>query len=228
MNIDVAAPGLTTTFGGAIGASTTDVVKNGLGTLIFANNANAFEGVITVNRGLVFFGGDTAMGVAPSTFRPDAITLNNGGGIGTTANTNLGLNRGVVLNGGGVLSPNSGTTLTIVAPVTGTGGLSLAGNGTAILGDVSWSLRAGEHWLIRGANGSGKSTFLRLLRGEIWPAPKRGERIYRLDGSVQMTAVEVRRHRTAVTVGTEKPAPVEGYSHPEILASGGNLFNHGL
>jgi molybdate transport system ATP-binding protein len=72
--------------------------------------------------------------------------------------------------------------------------VDVALDGARVLHDITWALRRGEHWMIRGANGSGKSTFLRLLRGEVWPAPKSGERIYRLDGTTQMTAIEVRRH----------------------------------
>ena len=77
--------------------------------------------------------------------------------------------------------------------------VDVALNGTTVLRDVTWSLHRGEHWMIRGTNGSGKSTFLRLLRGEVWPAPNRGARIYRLDGSTQMTAIEVRRHIALVS-----------------------------
>ncbi len=72
--------------------------------------------------------------------------------------------------------------------------VDVALGGVRVLRDVTWALRRGEHWMIRGANGSGKSTFLRLLRGEVWPAPKKGERIFRLVGATQMTAIEVRRH----------------------------------
>ncbi len=39
--------------------------------------------------------------------------------------------------------------------------------GRAVLKSVDWSLRPGEHWLIFGHNGSGKSTFLRLLHGQL-------------------------------------------------------------
>jgi len=109
-------------------------VKNGLGTLVLGNAANAFNGTVTVNGGVLQVGGDGALGVAPTSFVANAITLNNGGGFGTSANTILGVTRGVTLNGGGVLSPNSGTTLTIVTPVTGTGGLAHTGAGTTILG----------------------------------------------------------------------------------------------
>jgi molybdate transport system ATP-binding protein len=78
-------------------------------------------------------------------------------------------------------------------------GVNVALNGATLLRDLNWELRAGEHWIVRGTNGSGKSTFLRLLRAEIWPAPNRGERIYRLDGGSQTTAVEVQRHVALVS-----------------------------
>jgi molybdate transport system ATP-binding protein len=42
--------------------------------------------------------------------------------------------------------------------------------GRHVLHDVSWKLRPHEHWLVTGANGSGKSTFLRVLHGQLRPA----------------------------------------------------------
>ena len=39
-----------------------------------------------------------------------------------------------------------------------------------VLRDVSWRLETAQHWLVTGANGSGKSTFLRLLHGQLRPA----------------------------------------------------------
>ncbi len=35
-----------------------------------------------------------------------------------------------------------------------------------VLRDLNWTLRGGEHWLIRGPNGSGKTTFLELITGD--------------------------------------------------------------
>ena len=42
--------------------------------------------------------------------------------------------------------------------------------GRHVLHDVTWHLMPGEHWLVTGANGSGKSTFLRVLHGQLRPA----------------------------------------------------------
>jgi molybdate transport system ATP-binding protein len=39
-----------------------------------------------------------------------------------------------------------------------------------VLRDLDWQLRKGEHWAVYGANGSGKSSFLKLLYGDLSPA----------------------------------------------------------
>jgi molybdate transport system ATP-binding protein len=40
----------------------------------------------------------------------------------------------------------------------------------AVLRDLNWRLRRGEHWSVFGANGAGKSSFLKLLYGDLSPA----------------------------------------------------------
>ena len=39
-----------------------------------------------------------------------------------------------------------------------------------VLRDVNWELRLGEHWAIVGANGAGKTSFLKLIYGDLSPA----------------------------------------------------------
>jgi molybdate transport system ATP-binding protein len=39
-----------------------------------------------------------------------------------------------------------------------------------VLRDVEWQLLKGEHWAVYGANGAGKSSFLKLLYGDLSPA----------------------------------------------------------
>jgi molybdate transport system ATP-binding protein len=40
----------------------------------------------------------------------------------------------------------------------------------AVLRDLNWQLRRGEHWSVFGENGAGKSSFLKLLYGDLSPA----------------------------------------------------------
>ena len=42
-----------------------------------------------------------------------------------------------------------------------------------ILENLNWTLNSGAHAAIVGANGSGKSTFLRVISGQLWPRPAR-------------------------------------------------------
>jgi molybdate transport system ATP-binding protein len=39
-----------------------------------------------------------------------------------------------------------------------------------VIQGLNWELRAGEHWAISGANGAGKTSFLKLLYGDLTPA----------------------------------------------------------
>jgi iron complex transport system ATP-binding protein len=48
-------------------------------------------------------------------------------------------------------------------------GLRIERNGTVILDDVSWHVQHGEHWVVLGANGSGKTSLLSALTGYLMP-----------------------------------------------------------
>jgi molybdate transport system ATP-binding protein len=66
--------------------------------------------------------------------------------------------------------------------------VTLAGN--TVLHNLNWELRAGEHWAVVGANGSGKTCFLRLVAGALWPAPNSGTRRYDFGRELQIDAVQ--------------------------------------
>jgi molybdate transport system ATP-binding protein len=78
------------------------------------------------------------------------------------------------------------------APLIDFDNLDVCLDGERILKNVSWQLWDGQHWAVFGGNGAGKSTFLKLIRAEVSPVPRRGKRIYRLDGRAQQTAVGVK------------------------------------
>lgn len=60
--------------------------------------------------------------------------------------------------------------------------------GNIVLQVEAFDLLPGQHWALLGANGAGKSTFLALLRGELWPlAPDSSEtppRLYGFNGTI--------------------------------------------
>ncbi len=47
--------------------------------------------------------------------------------------------------------------------------LRIERGGTVILRDVSWRVQRGEHWVVLGANGSGKTSLLSALTGYLMP-----------------------------------------------------------
>lgn len=54
-------------------------------------------------------------------------------------------------------------------PILEVSGLTVVRDGNVILEDVSWRIAPGEHWVILGANGSGKTSLLAALTGYLMP-----------------------------------------------------------
>jgi ABC-type molybdenum transport system ATPase subunit/photorepair protein PhrA len=69
--------------------------------------------------------------------------------------------------GGLVKSPHMNRAAT--TPILTVTGLSVRRGRTTILREVSWRVQRGEHWVILGANGSGKTSLLSALTGYLMP-----------------------------------------------------------
>ena len=54
-------------------------------------------------------------------------------------------------------------------PILSVDNLRIVRDGTVILDDVSWRVARGEHWVMLGANGSGKTSLLSALTGYLMP-----------------------------------------------------------
>ena len=89
--------------------------------------------------------------------------------------------------------------------------------GRHVLRDITWRLLEHEHWLVTGANGAGKSSFLRLIHGQLRPA---------LGGEIRWPALDDPRNvwtlrKRVAWVAAELQA---GYRYPttvrECVASG--------
>ncbi len=55
------------------------------------------------------------------------------------------------------------------APILEVRGLRIVCDGTVILNDVNWRVEPGQHWVLLGANGSGKTSLLSALTGYLMP-----------------------------------------------------------
>src|SRR6476619_4212504 len=49
-------------------------------------------------------------------------------------------------------------------------GLSIQRGRTAILSDINWTVEPRQHWVVLGANGSGKTSLLSALTGYLTPS----------------------------------------------------------
>ena len=118
-----------------------------------------------------------------------------------------------------------------------------------VLRHLTWKLVRGEHWLVRGPNGSGKTTFLELITGDnmqvfsndikifgnkrgsgetIWDIKKRLGIVsyrmhveYRMLGGTSLLAVIISGFRDSIGLYGEAPTDLEIASAKKWLALGG-------
>lgn len=71
--------------------------------------------------------------------------------------------------------------------------LTITRGEAALLKDINWTVREGEHWAVLGGNGAGKSTLLEAVLGRIWPDQAGGGRIiWNLNGREETSPLPVR------------------------------------
>ncbi len=70
--------------------------------------------------------------------------------------------------------------------------VSVSQGRAVILSGISWTLSARQNWAILGSNGAGKTTFLKLIRGDIWPTPNCGRRLFHINGSLRTSPIGFR------------------------------------
>jgi molybdate transport system ATP-binding protein len=91
-------------------------------------------------------------------------------------------------------------------------GVHLDRGGHSVLRDIHWHIRPGERWVVLGGNGAGKTQLLKLLAGEVWPAPQpRGLRRYLYRGEHYDTPLTVKDE--VAYVGPERQDRYERYDH---------------
>jgi iron complex transport system ATP-binding protein len=81
----------------------------------------------------------------------------------------------------------------VTDPVLSLAGVTVVRDGRAILADLDWDVREGEHWIVLGPNGSGKTTLVRVAALYLHPSSGSvsvlGEQLGRTDVRVLRTKV---------------------------------------
>jgi len=86
-----------------------------------------------------------------------------------------------------------------------------------VLRDIDWQVRQGEHWAVYGANGTGKSSLLKLLYGDL--SPSLGGRIERAGFPRGMPIAEWKRYIGYVSPELQSDYAVD-VSVSDLVASG--------
>jgi iron complex transport system ATP-binding protein len=96
-------------------------------------------------------------------------------------------------------------------------GLTVCRESAVILDHIAWSMRQGEHWVILGANGSGKTSLLMALTGYLMPTAGSISVLGRTFGETDWR--DLRRHIGIVSSNLRQRIE-EGESAREVVASG--------
>ncbi len=95
--------------------------------------------------------------------------------------------------------------------------------GQIVLSDLSFALPPRQNIMVLGANGAGKSTFLALLRGDIWPAGKNGtsQRQFLVHGTWQTSPLGWREYTACISPEMElRYRSLPGLTCAQVIASG--------
>jgi molybdate transport system ATP-binding protein len=111
--------------------------------------------------------------------------------------------------------------------------LALARQGRVVLDDVSWTINAGQRWVLAGGNGAGKTQLLKIIAGAVWPTPAdtqspsavaNSSRRYRWRGETFLAPFEVKEE--IGYVGPERQDKYEryGWNHSVEQIVGTGLY----
>src|SRR5664280_2418375 len=99
-------------------------------------------------------------------------------------------------------------------------GVSVVRDGTALIEDITWEVRAGERWALLGPNGSGKTTLLRVVGSALWPTRGVVEILGERLGSVDMRVLRQRIATVSASISRSLRPVVRGELVPPCLENG--------
>jgi molybdate transport system ATP-binding protein len=115
------------------------------------------------------------------------------------------------------LSPPPGSNAEQAPAMLQLGDASVWRDGHCVLRDVSLTIRHGDCWVVHGSNGSGKSSLLQLMYGDLGAA--HGGRVWR-EGIVSGVPLEVFKRRIGLVAPELQAAHPRYLSVAEVVSSG--------
>jgi molybdate transport system ATP-binding protein len=101
--------------------------------------------------------------------------------------------------------------------------INLSLNTQPVLHNINFSLLEGQCWAILGANGAGKSSFLKLVRGDLWHNPNEGTRTYFLTDPPRESPIGAKEQIAFVS-----PELQDRYSKLELWVTGLDVVRSGF
>jgi len=107
--------------------------------------------------------------------------------------------------------------INLTMPILAVSDLTVQRGATKILDRITWQVGRGEHWVILGANGSGKTSLLRALTGYLTPSAGRIELLGKAYGATDWR--ELRKRVGLVSSAVRQEIP-DGEPALETIVSG--------
>ena len=176
ITVNALGTGATVTISSTLGGSGTSpaIIKNGVGTLVLAGTNN-FTTNLAITTGTLQISQDRNLG-GVGAFATDRITISNGATLRTSASVTLSGSRGITIgSGSGTINVNGGS-LTIAAPLAGSGNTATVTGSSAVVlqntsgtaTNVNWdfSPNSGVRTFFEGANALGTGS-VRVRSGKL-------------------------------------------------------------
>ena len=153
ITVNALGTGATVTISSTLGGSGTSpaIIKNGVGTLVLAGTNN-FTTNLAITTGTLQISQDRNLG-GVGAFATDRITISNGATLRTSASVTLSGSRGITIgSGSGTINVNGGS-LTIAAPLAGSGNTATVTGSSAVVLQNTSGTATNVNWDFAANNG---------------------------------------------------------------------------
>ena len=225
ITVNALGTGATVTISSTLGGSGTSpaIIKNGVGTLVLAGTNN-FTTNLAITTGTLQISQDRNLG-GVGAFATDRITISNGATLRTSALVTLSGSRGITIgSGGGTINVNGGS-LTITAPLAGSGNTATVTGSSAVVLQNTSGTATNVNWDFAANNG---------IRAFFESANALGTGSVRVRSGIRLTSQSMTTGTLTNAVTLDSGAGLtarstggaQTYTNVTLPASGSVLFNN--